>query len=235
MPNSGNARPGSPDLTNEHQHSLGDIMARTALVVAGMSVLVALLSACGEKTPSAPSAPTVASYGDGTYTVGKDIKASLYRTAGPAVAGGTCSTTLTYGIEVDGTVAESIYNTGDPKANYTVTIRPNDLTFETQGCAPWVDQLSGSAPAPRTARVTSATSEATYLITVRQQGIGTADDERELRRAKAMCGSFDRGSTREALVGGLRANNFNQSQALYLLGAATAAFCPQHQAKVIGN
>jgi endonuclease YncB( thermonuclease family) len=84
------------------------------------------------QTPAAP-AKTI---GDGTYVVGVDIQAGIYRTTGPAEDAviNMCSWKRlkdTSG-EFRSTIATNV--TQGPT---TVTIKPTDGAFESRGCAPW--------------------------------------------------------------------------------------------------
>jgi hypothetical protein len=85
-----------------------------------------------------PSSPSAASgtFGDGTYTVGKTVKAGTYRAPGP---GSNCywARLKDFGGSVDDIIANN--NTGDPAV---VTIAPSDKGFQTSGCGTWTSDLS---------------------------------------------------------------------------------------------
>ena len=218
-------------------------MARTrsAAAIAGVALFSVLLAGCGG--PNSPLAPgssspvtqQAASHGDGTYTVGATIKPAVYRTTGPAVPGGMCSATLNYGIEVGGTVSETILNNGDPRGTFEVTIRPNDTTFETSGCAPWVEQVSMTTPESRKGRATNTFAEDAFISTLQQRGLVKSDKQREIRRAMAICGIYDKGMSHQQVIEALMANGFSANDAGYFAGAATIAFCPQHTSKTLGK
>ncbi|MFD3579771.1 hypothetical protein [Streptomyces sp. NPDC058644] len=73
--------------------------------------------------------------GDGTFVVGKEVKAGTYRTAGPADdAIGDCYWARLK--STSGDVADIIAN-GSTKGPATVTISPGDKAFQTTGCKDW--------------------------------------------------------------------------------------------------
>jgi hypothetical protein len=69
--------------------------------------------------------------GNGTFVVGQDIQAGTYGTADP---GYNC-----YWARLKNTEGglESIITNGNSIGRTTVTIRPTDVAFETNGCRPW--------------------------------------------------------------------------------------------------
>lgn len=81
-------------------------------------------------------APSFASFGDGTYQVGKDIQPGTYRTR---VGSSSCYYERLSGF--GGTVGEIIANniTGDPAI---VTIAATDKGFQSQNCGTWTKDLS---------------------------------------------------------------------------------------------
>lgn len=72
---------------------------------------------------------------DGTFTVGTDIVAGTYSSAGP-VEGGTCYWKR---VASDQSIADNALT----KKAQTVEILPSDTAFKTNGCQPW--QLTDAA------------------------------------------------------------------------------------------
>lgn len=87
------------------------------------------------KTAPAPSSAPATGFGDGTYVVGTDIKAGMYKTTGPAPDSAGCywqrDRDLAGGID-------SIVDNGIANGPTTVQIASSDKAFETNGCAAWV-------------------------------------------------------------------------------------------------
>jgi hypothetical protein len=78
-----------------------------------------------------PAGPAAAIPGDGTYLVGKDIKAGQYRTQNPD---GSC-----YWARLKGTGGgvDDIIANGNPSGPAIVTIAASDKAFESQRCGEW--------------------------------------------------------------------------------------------------
>lgn len=76
----------------------------------------------------APAEPKTVIDADGSYTVGTDIVAGTYRSAGP-LSGGTC-----YWKRVRG---NEIVDNALTKKPQLVQIEPTDTVFKTDGCQPW--------------------------------------------------------------------------------------------------
>jgi len=84
-----------------------------------------------------PAAPTVNGITSGTYEVGVDIEPGKYKTAGPA---DTRYWPMCYWARLKDTSGElgSIIANDNIRGQTTVTIKPGDGAFETNGCQPWV-------------------------------------------------------------------------------------------------
>lgn len=122
------------------------------------------------------------------------------------------------------------------------------LAALTAGCAaPIAGSASPSAAAPAVAptvarccagpEVVAPTAAATpadvaYLAALRKQGIGTGDDEVELRRGYSMCALLRNGTTFRQAVTALQTNGFTVRDAGYVVGLAVAAYCPDQGDKV---
>lgn len=105
--------------------------------------LLAAPAASADPAPSPTPAPTpapIAGITDGTYTVGKDIAAGVYTSAGP-LDGQVCYWRRAGADNVT-------LNNAMSKQPQTVQILDTDVTFRTRGCQPW--QLSSSPPPAET-------------------------------------------------------------------------------------
>lgn len=95
-------------------------------------------SPTAESTSASPNSPgaNVTTFGDGTYTVGKTVKAGTYRAVGPS---SFCYWERLKGFsgDLDDIIANN--TTGDPSV---VTILPTDKGFRTDGCGTWTSDLS---------------------------------------------------------------------------------------------
>ncbi len=87
-------------------------------------------------TPTTAPKTKYVTFGDGTYVVGKTIKAGTYRAPGP---GASCYWERLKGFS--GSYSDVIANnfTGDPSV---VTIASSDKGFRTNGCGTWTADLS---------------------------------------------------------------------------------------------
>ncbi|GAA2013319.1 hypothetical protein GCM10009839_05020 [Catenulispora yoronensis] len=87
-------------------------------------------------TAPAPSSAAPAGVGDGTYVVGTDIKAGLYKTTGPSDSSfPNCYWERER--DLDGGLNSIIAN-DNPKGQTTVKIASTDKAFKTSGCSDWV-------------------------------------------------------------------------------------------------
>ncbi|HVB25786.1 MAG TPA: hypothetical protein VNG51_27865 [Ktedonobacteraceae bacterium] len=112
---------------------------------ANTSTQPASQSTVQQTTANAPTAvptkaptpkPTFASFGDGTFQVGKDIKPGTYRTR---VGSPGCYYEKLSGF--GGTVGDIIAN-NNTDYPAIVTIAPTDKGFDSQGCGTWTEDLS---------------------------------------------------------------------------------------------
>jgi len=87
-------------------------------------------------TSTPTPAPSFATFGDGTYQVGKDIKPGTYRTR-------TGSTNCYYARlkGFSGSLGDILAN-NNTDAPAVVTIKPSDKGFESQNCGTWTQDLS---------------------------------------------------------------------------------------------
>lgn len=105
--------------------------------------------------------------------------------------------------------------------------------------------VAAPTPAPQavvtTAPTAAPTAEAAaqpvtvdtiYLSVLRKKGIGTSDDEREIRRAHAVCELFEGGSTYREVLDALTANGFTISDAGFFTGLAVSAYCSDQSSKL---
>jgi hypothetical protein len=88
-------------------------------------------------TAAAPTSAAPAGIGDGTYVVGTDIKAGLYKTAGPADTGGFANCYWERDRDLSGGMGSIIAN-DNTSGPTTVQISSSDKAFKTSGCATWV-------------------------------------------------------------------------------------------------
>jgi hypothetical protein len=87
-------------------------------------------------TPADGNAPALSEFGDGTWAVGKEIKAGTYVATVPSGSFAFCLWERLSGFS--GNPNESIeYGSGDAKARMRVTIDKNDVGFKTSGCGSW--------------------------------------------------------------------------------------------------
>lgn len=129
--------------------AIASVLATSCGGSSGSSHQVSPLSASTAKakpaaTPKAKAPPTTkaaqktkyVTFGDGTYVVGKTIKAGTYRAPGP---GASCYWERLEGFS--GSYSDVIANnfTGDPSV---VTIASSDKGFRTNGCGTWTSDLS---------------------------------------------------------------------------------------------
>jgi hypothetical protein len=82
-----------------------------------------------DPSPSTTPEPEVPSYGDGTYRVGKDIKAGTYRSGDDGIC--YWASLKGFGGDIDDIIA----NGNNSPA--IVTLRPADKGFQSQGCGDW--------------------------------------------------------------------------------------------------
>ncbi len=85
---------------------------------------------CGEWTPAPTSGKPKTSFGPGAYAVGVDIKPGTYK----AVGGAGCYWARLKGF---GGTEEEIIADSHPEHSATVTIRPTDKGFLSEGCGDW--------------------------------------------------------------------------------------------------
>jgi hypothetical protein len=122
----------------------------TATVGATLTFAGLVFLACGASTgtasadPPAPPAPKKTMDHDGTYSVGTDIVAGTYSSAGP-VGSGTC-----YWKRMDGPNGSDIIDNAMSKKPQVVRIEPSDKAFKTSGCQPWqsTDSINGDETIP---------------------------------------------------------------------------------------
>jgi len=88
-------------------------------------------------TAAAPTSAAPAGISDGTYVVGTDIKAGLYKTSGPADSGDLANCYWERDRDLSGGMGSIIAN-DNPNGPTTVQISSSDKAFKTSGCAPWV-------------------------------------------------------------------------------------------------
>jgi hypothetical protein len=84
------------------------------------------------KSEKVEKVAAAATFGEGTYLVGEDIKPGTYRTSGPT--DDNCYWARRSG--TSGSFSELITN-GNPAGPTTVTIKSSDAAFETSGCGDW--------------------------------------------------------------------------------------------------
>jgi hypothetical protein len=108
-----------------------------AAVLASWGVSVGIASA---DPPAPPPGPKTTIDHDGTYSVGKDIAAGTYSSAGP-VGGGTC-----YWKRLGGANGNEVVDNAISKKPQVVQLDPSDKAFKTDGCQPW--QMTDPANAP---------------------------------------------------------------------------------------
>lgn len=72
-------------------------------------------------------------YGDGTFKVGTDIPAGVYKTKGPANGNGVCFWQIIGGSSDDPTTTS-----GTPRGPATITVEQNDRAVKLQGCQPFI-------------------------------------------------------------------------------------------------
>ena len=96
----------------------------------------ATATATPKPTPTAKPTPSFASFGDGTYQVGKDIQPGTYRTRSTST-GCYYERLKGFGGGVGDILAND--NTDDPAI---VTILASDKGFEAQNCGTWTKDLS---------------------------------------------------------------------------------------------
>ncbi|HME46932.1 hypothetical protein [Mycobacterium sp.] len=89
--------------------------------------------------PAPPPEPKTTMDHDGTYSVGVDILAGTYSSAGP-VAGGTC-----YWKRLSSPNGKDIVDNAMSKKPQVVRIDPSDTAFKTDGCQPWQRTDAASA------------------------------------------------------------------------------------------
>lgn len=96
----------------------------------------ATIAPTAKPQPTATPKPTFASFGDGTYQVGKDIQPGTYRTRS---ASANCYYERLKGFS--GSVSDILANdnTDDPAI---VTILASDKGFDSQNCGTWTKDLS---------------------------------------------------------------------------------------------
>ena len=111
---------------------------RTAVISAAL-----VFATCGVPAGVAgadPPGPKTTIDHDGTYSVGKDIVAGTYSSAGPA-NGGTC-----YWKRLSGPNGTEVVDNAMSKKPQVVEIDPTDRAFKTNGCQPW--QMTDPSNAP---------------------------------------------------------------------------------------
>lgn len=116
-----------------------NLLATAALAVSAL--LPATGVAAADPTTPAPAPPPVPQTTmdhDGTYSIGTDIVAGTYASAGP-VEGDKCYWRRIGGDDGNTTLDNAL--TGKPQV---VQIEPTDTAFKTNGCQPW--QLTDAPP-----------------------------------------------------------------------------------------
>ncbi|MCG5434013.1 hypothetical protein LV457_17210 [Mycobacterium sp. MYCO198283] len=108
---------------------------RRSTVLGAAVVVAAAWAAPAAAEPAAPPTPKTSIDADGTYSVGTDIVAGTYRSAGPA-GDGTC-----YWKRLRG---DAIVDNAMSKKPQTVQVDATDTAFRSNGCQPW--QLVDCAP-----------------------------------------------------------------------------------------
>lgn len=88
------------------------------------------------------------------------------------------------------------------------------------------------APAVTSAPAQPTTVDGLYLTVLRKRGIGSSDDEREIRRGRAVCQLLQSGSTYPEVIDALMTNGFTASEAGFVSGLAVSAYCPDQKSKL---
>lgn len=99
--------------------------------------------------PTAPPGPST-TFGDGTWTVGKQIAAGTYYTKG----GSNCYWARLSGFS--GTLTSTLANT-DPQGQSIVTVLPSDAGFKSAGCGQW-------SPLPSSGHSLSSFSDGNWAV-----------------------------------------------------------------------
>jgi hypothetical protein len=113
--------------------------AKSTAAVAAAVVLASCAVSVGIASADPPAAPKTTIDHDGTYSVGTDIVAGTYSSAGP-VNGHTC-----FWKRLSGDNGNEIVDSALTKKPQVVEIEPTDKSFKTDGCQPW--QLTDAADA----------------------------------------------------------------------------------------
>lgn len=74
-------------------------------------------------------------------------------------------------------------------------------------------------------------NESAFIITLENEGIGGTEDAK-LNAAHAACDAFDGGNTFTDLILVAIGQGMDAGDAGFLIGAGTAAFCPQYDSKI---
>ena len=99
--------------------------------------------------------------------------------------------------------------------------------------APTAGAAAAPAAAPAVAApLPPAVVDVAYLAALERHGLGTGDDQRELRRAHAVCDLFHAGGSFRTVVEGLQVNGFTAGDAGAVIGLAVAAYCPDQADKI---
>lgn len=108
----------------------------TTIIVNSQATDTPIPTATPKPPPTAKPTPTFASFGDGTYQVGKDIQPGTYRTRSASTG---CYYERLKGFSggIDDILAND--NTDDPAI---VTILASDKGFDAQNCGTWTKDLS---------------------------------------------------------------------------------------------